>query len=83
MRFHLTDPEFCWRGLSVHKALATRPTHLERLRVQKGAKSTAVCEAVWSETNPLGYPRSSNSLLGRARVEILGPEAATGQKVPP
>ena len=55
-------------GILLARAISSQgagysPTHLEHLRVQKGAKSTAVCEAVWSETYPPGNPRSSNSLL--------------------
>jgi hypothetical protein len=58
-----TDPEFCWRGLQVHKPGVTERTRHGVLPVQKRAKTSVAREPRRSETNPHGNPRSSNSLL--------------------
>ena len=74
------DPEPRWEarsnglGILLARAASTQAadlvhTYHARLPVREGAKSTAVGEAVWSETSPLGNPRSSNSLLERAPAD--------------
>jgi len=75
----LTDSEFCWRGLLADKALAAHLRSRHVSPVQKRAQSTAEREAVWSETNPLGLPRSSNSLLGVTTVEARRSDAGGGR----
>jgi len=57
-------------GYAVARLRATRSPTTIVTPVLERAKSSVVREAVWSETSPRGHPRSSNSLLDRATLDV-------------